>query len=96
MLFNNKNGWTGNVTAFHNKIKNKIVSSGINCGGSDRIPSCAGFTNNTSFSINRDNAKTWGFELGTKYIISLNGILLLTTHGQTVSSFKRGSSWKAK
>lgn len=70
MLFNNKNGWTGNVTAFHNKIKNKIVSSGINCGGSDRIPSCAGFSNNTSFSINRDNAKTWGFELGTKYIIS--------------------------
>lgn len=63
MLFNNQNGWTGNITAFHNKVKNKIVSG--SCYGF--IPDC---DKNGSFNINRDQAKTWGMELGSKYVIS--------------------------
>lgn len=63
MLFNNQNGWTGNITAFHNKIKNKIISG--KCAGI--ISGCEG---DSSFSINRDQAKTWGLELGSKYVIS--------------------------
>lgn len=72
MLFNNRNGWTGNITTFHNKIKNKILSQ--NCGV-DQIIDPAGCDNLAqnevgSFNINRDRAKTWGVELGTKYIFS--------------------------
>ena len=64
MLFNNQKGWTGNVTAFHNKIKNKIVGN-VECAGV--IPGCAG---SDTFNVNRDNAKTWGFELGSQYVFS--------------------------
>lgn len=63
MLFNNQQGWTGNITAFHNKLKNKISSD--SCVGI--LPGCAG---RSTFYINRDRAKTWGFELGTKYVFS--------------------------
>lgn len=63
MLFNNQNGWSGNITAFHNKIKNKISSE--SCVGV--IPACKG---TSTFAVNRDNAKTWGLELGTKYVFS--------------------------
>ncbi len=63
MLFNNQQGWSGNITAFHNKLKNKISTD--SCEG--LVPGCS--TGGT-FYINRDRAKTWGFELGTKYVFS--------------------------
>jgi len=70
MLFNNNRGLTGNITAFHNKIKNKILNQ--NCTAPNPIAACATLASGETgtFAVNRDNAKTWGFELGTKYIIS--------------------------
>lgn len=70
MLLDNLNGWTSSATLFHNKIDDKIVGS-ISCASADRIAGCAGYNpNRTNFSINRDQGKTWGVELGTKYIFS--------------------------
>ena len=70
MLFDNLNGWTSSATLFHNKIDDKIVGS-ISCASADRIAGCAGYNpNRTNFSINRDEGKTWGLELGTKYVFS--------------------------
>lgn len=70
MLFNNQKGWTGNFTVFHNKLKNKIQSQ--DCGDGQDIAACAtlGASDEGSFYINRDRAKTWGFEVGTKYVFS--------------------------
>ena len=68
MLFDNQQGWTAGATAFHNKIKNKIVSD--RCDTSHRIPGCVGLPNTTTFSHNQDEGKTWGMELSTKYIFS--------------------------
>ena len=68
MLFDNQQGWTAGATAFHNKIKDKIVSE--TCSGSARIAGCAGLPGNTSFSHNQDEGKTWGVELNTKYVLS--------------------------
>ena len=68
LLFDNQRGWTAGATAFHNKIKNKIVSDA--CSSSYRISGCAGLPNNTTFSHNQDEGKTWGMELSSKYVFS--------------------------
>lgn len=70
MLFNNQRGWTGNITAFHNKLKNKILSQ--TCVSDSVFPGCQTLSSGESGSyyINRDNAKTWGFELGSKFVLS--------------------------
>lgn len=70
MLFDNLQGWTSSATLFHNKIDDKIVGN-VSCASADRIAGCTGYTPGTSsFSINRDEGKTWGLELGSKYVIS--------------------------
>lgn len=68
LLFDNQKGWTAGATAFHNKIKNKIVSD--RCDTSYRIGGCAGLPANTTFSHNQDEGKTWGLELSSKYVFS--------------------------
>ena len=69
MLFDNLQGWTSSATVFHNEVKDKIVGS-IRCDSASRIAGCAGYPDTASFSINRDAGKTWGLELGTKYVLS--------------------------
>ena len=69
MLFDNLQGWTNSATLFHNDVKDKIVGS-IRCDSADRITGCAGYPNTATFSMNRDTGKTWGLELGTKYVLS--------------------------
>ena len=70
ILLDNKQGWTSSATVFRNQIKNKILST--NCA-TDVIAGCSTVSTaakDTSFSKNADQGKTWGFELGTKYIFS--------------------------
>lgn len=69
MLFDNLKGWTSSATLFHNDVKDKIVGS-IRCDSADRIAGCVPYPANATFSMNRDSGKTWGLELGTKYVLS--------------------------
>jgi len=62
-LFDNQKGVTGSATVFHNKVKDKI-SSGGDCAV-NFISSCAANPAAT-YSINVDEAKTWGLELSTR------------------------------
>ena len=62
-LFDNQKGVTGSATVFHNKVKDKI-SSGGDCAA-NFISSCAANPAAT-YSINVDEAKTWGLELSTR------------------------------
>lgn len=62
-LFNNQQGWTASATLFHNKVKDKI-SSGGDCTV-NFISSCAA-NPNAGYSINVDEAKTWGLELSSR------------------------------
>jgi outer membrane receptor for ferrienterochelin and colicins len=62
-LFDSKQGLTASITAFHNKIKDKI-SSGGDCA-SVFISSCAA-NPLAEYSINVDEAKTWGLELSSR------------------------------
>lgn len=62
-LFDNLTGLTGSATLFHNKVKDKI-SSGGDCA-TNFISSC--LANPTaSYSVNVDQAKTWGLELSSR------------------------------
>lgn len=62
-LFDNQAGMSASATLFHNKVKDKI-SSGGNCAD-NFISSCA--ANPTAdYSINVDEAKTWGLELSSR------------------------------
>lgn len=62
-LFDNQQGLTASATLFHNKVKDKI-SSGGDCAV-NLISSCAANPTAT-YSINVDEAKTWGVELTTR------------------------------
>ncbi len=70
ILFDNQHGWTSSATAFHNKIKNKMVSE--DCGGSNDIAACNQLTGaqEGSFYMNRDSGKTWGLELSSQYVFN--------------------------
>ncbi len=59
VLYNNA-GISGSVTLFHNEIEDKIGSGG-SCA-TNPISSCI-YNNTASYSINIDEAKTWGAEL---------------------------------
>lgn len=63
LLFDGGRGLSGSATLFHNRIKDKIGSGG-DCTV-DFISSCAANPSAT-YSINNDEAKTWGFELTTR------------------------------
>src|SRR5690606_2418262 len=64
-LYDNRRGLTGSVTAFHNKIKDKITSGGV-CSVSS-ISSCAASPDpDAEYQINSDEAKTWGVEFATR------------------------------
>ena len=66
-LFDNQKGLNGAVTLFHNRVDDKI-SSGGSCL-SQFISSCA--ANPTAdYSINVDQAKTWGLEFSSRVQIS--------------------------
>ncbi|WP_230976253.1 TonB-dependent receptor domain-containing protein [Pseudothauera nasutitermitis] len=66
--YDSQGGLTASATAFHNKIKDKISNSGGDCA-TDPIPGCsyipAAQTSKT-YSVNIDEAKTWGLELTTR------------------------------
>ncbi|MEG0151542.1 MAG: TonB-dependent receptor, partial [Comamonas sp.] len=62
-LFDNLNGVTASTTLFYNRVKDKI-SSGGNCADV-AISSCS-FNPTADYSINVDQAKTWGLELSTR------------------------------
>ena len=62
-LFDSKQGLTASATLFHNKVKDKI-SSGGDCSVAT-ISSCAANPVAT-YSINVDEATTWGLELSTR------------------------------
>lgn len=69
ILFNNQQGVSGSVTFFHNEVKDRI-SSGGNCADS-WISSCS--ANPTAdYSINIDEAKTWGAEVTAKFDLPAN------------------------
>ena len=63
-LFDNLNGLTASATLFHNKVKDKISSSGGDCAVS-AISSCI-YNPTATYSINVDEAKTWGLELSSR------------------------------
>ncbi|MET1114951.1 MAG: TonB-dependent receptor [Comamonas sp.] len=62
-LFDSLQGVTASGTLFHNKVKDKI-SSGGSCVG-QAISSCS-FNPTADYSINVDQAKTWGLELSSR------------------------------
>ena len=62
-LFDSKTGFTSSATLFHNKVKDKISDGGF-CA-SEFISSCQ-FNPAASYSINVDQAKTWGLELSSR------------------------------
>ncbi|KQP37149.1 TonB-dependent receptor domain-containing protein [Pseudorhodoferax sp. Leaf274] len=62
-LFDSQQGLTASATLFHNKVKDKI-SSGGDCA-SLFISSCAA-NPVAEYSINVDEAKTWGLELSSR------------------------------
>ncbi len=62
-LFDNKAGWTGSATFFHNDVKDKIASGG-SCATA-AISSCA-YNPTADYAINVDKAKTWGLELSSR------------------------------
>lgn len=62
-LFDSLNGVTASATVFHNKVKDKI-SSGGDCAA-NFISSCSANPIAT-YSINVDEAKTWGLELSSR------------------------------
>lgn len=61
VLFDNMRGLSGSATAFHNKIDDKIASEG-SCT-EQSISSCSA-NSTATYSINIDEAETWGVELG--------------------------------
>ncbi len=63
LLFDGGRGLTGSATLFHNRIEDKIGSGG-DCA-TNFISSCAANPSAT-YSINNDEAKTWGLELSTR------------------------------
>ena len=63
VLYDDRRGFNASVTAFHNKIKDKIASGG-DCTV-NWISGCAANPTAT-YSINNDEAKTWGVEFATR------------------------------
>lgn len=63
VLYDNKAGWMGSATLFHNSIDDRI-SSGGDCT-LNWISSCVANPIAT-YSINADKGKTWGLELSTR------------------------------
>ena len=62
-LFDNLDGVTASTTLFYNRVKDKI-SSGGNCA--DLAISSCSFNPTADYSINVDQAKTWGLEFSTR------------------------------
>ncbi|WP_439587051.1 TonB-dependent receptor domain-containing protein [Hydrogenophaga sp.] len=63
-LFDNQKGLNASATFFHNKVEDKI-SGGGDCA-TVLISSCSA-NPTASYSINVDEATTWGLELATRY-----------------------------
>ncbi len=63
-LFDNERGLNGAVTLFHNRVKDKI-SGGGDCSV-NYISSCA-FNPTAEYSINVDEATTYGMELSSRF-----------------------------
>lgn len=68
-LFDDGDGISASITFFHNKIKDRI-SSGGDCA-TTWISSCSANATAT-YSINIDEAKTWGAELAAKFDLPAN------------------------
>ena len=62
-LFDSLHGVTASGTLFYNRVKDKISSSG-NCA--DQAISSCSFNPTADYSINVDQAKTWGLELSSR------------------------------
>ena len=85
-LFDSKQGLTASATLFHNKVKDKI-SSGGDCSVT-AISSCAANPVAT-YSINVDEATTWGLELSTRAQLARQWGLRLgytLTHSEVVEN----------
>lgn len=67
VLYNSHRGYSSSATLFHNRIKNRI-STGGDCTNV-WISSCAANPTAT-YSMNIDEGKTWGLELGSKLELS--------------------------
>lgn len=65
MLFDNKKGWSGSATLFHNNVKDMISTSGGSCADAP-ISSCA-YNPTATYAMNLDNGKTWGLELSSRW-----------------------------
>lgn len=61
ILFDNMRGLSGSATAFYNKIDDKIASEG-SC--TEQFISSCSANSAATYSINIDEAETWGVELG--------------------------------
>lgn len=68
-LFNNQAGISSSITFFQNEIEDRI-SSGGDCS-TDWVSSCAA-NNTATYSININEAKTWGGELTASFKLPAN------------------------
>ncbi|WP_341643482.1 TonB-dependent receptor domain-containing protein [Thauera sp. SDU_THAU2] len=74
VLFDNQQNLSASATLFHNKIKDKI-SGGGDCSVNS-ISSCVANPDAT-YSINNDEAKTWGVELTSRIVLAPRWLLSL-------------------
>lgn len=74
VLYDNRQGIAGSITFFHNEVEDRI-SSGGDCA-TDWISSCSANPTAT-YSINIDEAKTWGAELTARFTLATNWTLAL-------------------
>src|SRR5690606_4134320 len=91
MLFDNQQGWTSNVTVFHNKIKNKIEST--SCSGANAP--LLGCESGASYSYNADSGKTYGAEFSNKFILK-NGVDLKVSYTWTESQIIKNGLKKGR
>lgn len=68
-LFDNHRGTTASITLFHNEVKDRI-SGGGDCAVNP-ISSCS-VNSTATYSINVDEAKTWGAELAANFELIKN------------------------
>lgn len=69
ILYNNQRGVSGSLTFFHNEVEDRI-SSGGDCA-TDEISSCYA-NSKAEYSINIDEATTWGAEITAKFELPAN------------------------
>lgn len=85
LLFDNLRSFSGSMTIFHNKIEDKI-SSGGDCAV-DSISSCVENPAAT-YSINVDEAKTWGAEVSGRFLLIEDVLALHANYTWTDSEIK--------